>query len=119
MKPSYLVHPSMKTSSSKPAEKPEQKQEQLNKQSSKGSSKEKDYEGIRKFPRPLVSQEESKIKHVHSAKMNFEEPPSLFYNYTVKDEGNATCRHARSSIYSVPDSTSAHTKSKISFSVVR
>ena len=118
MKPSYLVHPSMKATTSKPAEPPQEKQATLERQPSKGSSKEKDFEGIRKFPRPLISQEESKARHTHSAKVNFEDPPSIFYNFTAKDEGNATCRFARSSIYSVPDNTSGHSKSKIAFSVV-
>lgn len=119
MKPAYLVHPSMKANTEKPAEKPKEQQATMERQNSKGSSKEKEIDGVRKFPRPLVSQEESKIKYVHSAKSNFEDPPSLFYNFTAKDEGNATCRHARSSIYTVPDNNSSFGKSKINFSVVR
>lgn len=118
MKPSYLVHPSMKTNTAKPAEKPQEQRAPLEQQNAKGTSKDRDFEGVKKFPRPLITQEESKQKFIHSAKVNFEEPPSIFYNYAVKDEGNATCRHARPSIYSVPESTSAHSKSKISFSVV-
>jgi len=81
-------------------------------------AKEPELAGVKKFPRPLISQEESKLRFSHVSKQNSEDPPSIFYNYFVKDEGNATCRHARPSVYSVPESTSAHAKSKIAFSVV-
>lgn len=119
MRPSYLLHPSMKPNVQKPAERaqPTNPAAPIERQDSK-TAKETELPGVKKFPRPLISQEESKLKFSHAAKSNFEEPPSIFYNYVVKDEGNATCRHARPSIYSVPESTSAHAKSKIAFSVV-
>ena len=118
MKPAYLVHPSMKANTEKPAEKPKEQQAPMERQNLKGGANEKKPDDVKKFPRPLVSQEESKVRYVHSAKSNFEDPPSLFYNFVAKDEGNATCRHARSSIYTVPDNNSSFVKSKINFSVV-
>ena len=119
MKPSYLLHPSMRSNAQKTAERPTQPTPAapLERQDSR-TVKEAELPGVKKFPRPLISQEESKLRFSHQSKANFEDPPSLFYNYTVKDEGNATARHARPSVYSVPDSTSAHGKSKIAFSVV-
>jgi len=118
MKPSYLVHPSMKANLAKPADKPQDKPVEQPQQGNVSKPKEKEFEGIRKFPRPLISQEDSKLKQIHSSKVNFEEPVNMFYNYTAKDEGNATCRHARASVYCVPDNMSQLTKSKIALSVV-
>lgn len=119
MRPNYLLHPSMKPNVQKQADNaaPTNPAAPLERQDSK-TVKKAEIPGVKTFPRPLISQEESKLRFSHNSKANFEDPPGLFYNYAVKDEGNATCRHARPSAYSVPESTSAHGKSKIMFSVV-
>ena len=40
------------------------------------------------------------------------------YEYQAVDGGNATCRHARSSVYVIPDNQSSLRKSQIKFNAV-
>ena len=76
------------------------------------------FDNIRKFPRPLISQENSKIRFTHNSNEKFEDPPSTLYEFKTEEEGNATCRHARSSLYLIADNSKNLSKSKINFSVV-
>lgn len=76
------------------------------------------FDNVRKFPRPLISQEVSKTRHSHNSNKNFEDPPSTLYEFQTEEEGNATCRHARSSLYLIADNSKNLSKSKINFSVV-
>ena len=122
-KPSYLVHPSMRMAKTQPQTQPHPPQpnqpnqpNQIPKKTHNTQSKE--FEGVRKFPRPLITQTLSKEKYIHSSETNFEDPPSPFYNYTAVESGNATSRHARPSFYAVPDNASSLRKSKINFSIV-
>lgn len=117
-RPSYLVHPSMKMaklSTNEPAKlAPNEKQPNAK----ATNQKTQQHDGIRKFPRPVISQKESMETNLHQSDTNFEEPPNIFYDYTVNETGNATSRHARASFYNVPDNTSNFSKSKINFSIV-
>lgn len=74
-------------------------------------------DSIRKFPRPLISQVASKDIAKHDAKVKYEEVPSALYEFIGKDEGNASCRFARSSISMVPENSGQLGKSGVPFSI--
>ena len=74
-------------------------------------------DGLRKFPRPLLTSDESSLEHTHSFDQ-FENVPRLYYEHTSVDQGSAPCRFARSSCYAVPESSSALAKSEYRLAVV-
>lgn len=74
-------------------------------------------DSLRKFPRPLISQAASKEQIRHDTKNLYHEVPSLFYDFQAKDEGNAPCKFARSSIYLIPENSSVLNKSGVPFAI--
>ena len=58
------------------------------------------------------------MSNIHDTETSFEDIPNLFYKSIAKEKGNASFKHALSSVYLIPDNYSNLKKSKINFSVI-